>query len=75
MNPFTVVTESIEYLWYSIYGIVAGLGLTMTIGFAIIVVLAVRLIRCERKISQLENRLVHAERDYNITLERWTKKH
>ena len=75
MNPFTVVTESIEYLWYSIYGIVAGLGLTMTIGFVIIVFLAVKLFRCERKISQLENRLVHAERDYNISLERWTKKH
>jgi hypothetical protein len=75
MNPFTVVTESIEYLWYSIYGIVAGLGLTMTLGFAIIIFLAVRLIRCERKLERLENRLVHAERDYNISLERWTKKH
>jgi hypothetical protein len=45
----------------------------MTAGVAIIVVLAVRLYRCERKLTQLENRLVHAERDYNLTLEKWKK--
>jgi hypothetical protein len=40
---------------------------------AIIVVLAVRLYRCECKVTQLENRLIHAERDYNLTLEKWKK--
>jgi hypothetical protein len=45
----------------------------MTIIVATIVVLAVRLYRCERRIEQLENRLIHAERDYNITLEKWKK--
>jgi hypothetical protein len=40
----------------------------MTMLVAIIVVLAVRLYRCERRVEQLENRLIHAERDYNLTL-------
>jgi hypothetical protein len=33
----------------------------------------VRLFRCERRVIQLENRLIHAERDYNLTLEKWKK--
>ena len=70
-----ILADSIEYLWYSIYGIVAGLGLTMMISIAIVAFIIIRLFRAENKIKQLENRLVHAERDYNISLERWTKKH
>jgi uncharacterized membrane protein len=70
-----ILAESIEYLWYSVYGIVAGLGVTMMVSIAIVAFIIIRLFRAETKIKQLENRLVHAERDYNISLERWTKKH
>ena len=70
-----ILSNSIEYIWYSIYGIIAGWGLTMTAGIFIITFVILRLFRCERKISNLEKRLVHAERDYNLTLEQWTKKH
>jgi uncharacterized membrane protein len=70
-----ILAESIEYLWYSVYGIVAGLGISMIISIAIVAFIIIRLFRAENKIKQLENRLVHAERDYNISLERWTKKH
>jgi uncharacterized membrane protein len=73
LNPITFLVDNVENLWYSIYGLIAGWGLTMTIIVATIVVLAVRLYRCERHIEQLENRLIHAERDYNITLEKWKK--
>jgi len=45
----------------------------MTMIVAIIVVLAVRLFRCERRLVHLENRLISAERDYNLTLEKWKK--
>ena len=74
LNPISFLQDNIENLWYSIYSLIAGWGLTMTLGVAIIVVLAIRLYRCERQISQLENRLIHAERDYNLTLEKWNKK-
>jgi uncharacterized membrane protein len=70
-----ILAESIEYLWYSVYGIVAGLGISMMVSIAIVAFIIIRLFRAENKIKQLENRLVHAERDYNISLERWTKKH
>ena len=74
LNPISFLADNVENLWYSIYGLIAGWGLTMTVGVAIIVILAVRLFRCERRLTQLENRLVHAERDYNLTLEKWQKK-
>ena len=73
LNPISFLQDNIENLWYSIYSLLAGWGLTMSIIVAIIVVLAVRLYRCERRIAQLENRLVQAERDYNLTLEKWKK--
>jgi hypothetical protein len=73
LNPISFLVDNVENLWYSIYGLIAGWGLTMTLGVAIIVVLAVRLYRCERRLTQLENRLIHAERDYNLTLEKWKK--
>ena len=74
LNPISFLIDNVENLWYSIYGLIAGWGLTMTMGVAIIVILAVRLFRVERRLVQLENRLVHAERDYNLTLEKWQKK-
>jgi uncharacterized membrane protein len=73
LNPIAFLVDNVENLWYSIYGLIAGWGLTMTIIVATIVVLAVRLYRCERQVEQLQNRLIHAERDYNLTLERWKK--
>jgi uncharacterized membrane protein len=73
LNPITFLVDNVENLWYSIYGLIAGWGLTMSMIVATIVVLAVRLYRCERQVEQLQNRLIHAERDYNLTLERWKK--
>jgi uncharacterized membrane protein len=74
LNPISFLIDNVENLWYSIYGIIAGWGLTMTIIVATIVLLAIRLYRCERQVEQLQNRLIHAERDYNLTLEKWKKK-
>jgi uncharacterized membrane protein len=73
LNPISFLIDNVENLWYSIYGLIAGWGLTMTMIIAIIVVLAVRLFRCERRLVHLENRLIAAERDYNLTLEKWKK--
>ena len=74
INPISFLVDNVENLWYSIYGLIAGWGLTMTMIVATIVILAVRLYRCERQVENLQNRLIHAERDYNLTLERWNKK-
>ena len=74
LNPISFLQDNVENLWYSIYSLIAGWGVTMTMIVAIIVVLAVRLYRCERQVEQLQKRLIHAERDYNLTLEQWKKK-
>jgi hypothetical protein len=73
MNPVKLLTESISDLWFWTYGLVAGWGLMFTILIIAVVLLIIRQIRVERKLAQLEARLVHAERDYNITLTKWLK--
>jgi hypothetical protein len=69
----TLLTNGINDLWYWTYGLVAGWGLSFTIVVVALVLIAIRLIRCEAHIRYLESRLVHAERDYNITLEKLRK--
>ena len=68
MNPLLKVTEGIENLWYMTYGIVAGWGLTFTIVVVAIVLLAIRTINLQRRVDRLETRLIHAERDYNLSI-------
>ena len=74
MNPILKLTEGIENLWYMTYGIVAGWGLTFTLIVVALVILLIRTINLQRRVDRLETRLIHAERDYNLTLERWKKK-
>ena len=74
MTPVNLLKDSVESLWYFTYTIIAGWGLTFTILVAAIVVLIIRSIRQSRRITKLEQRLVHAERDYNLTLSAWQKK-
>ena len=73
MNPITILTNGINDLWFWTYGLVAGWGVTFTLLIAAVIFLAVRQLKLTRRVTQLENRLVHAERDYNITLTKWQK--
>jgi uncharacterized protein (DUF58 family) len=73
MNPIPLLTTAVDNLWMWTYGLVAGWGVTFTLLIAAVVFLAVRILKLSRRISNLENRLVHAERDYNITLTKWQK--
>ena len=68
MNPLLKLTEGIENLWYMTYGIVAGWGLTFTIVVVAIVLLAIRTINLQRRVDKLEQRLIMAERDYNLSI-------
>jgi len=73
MNAIKLLAETVDSLWYWTYGLVAGWGLMFT-GLVIAVVLLIaRQIRVERRLVNLENRLVHAERDYNLTVSKWQK--
>ena len=69
MNPIPALTQGIENLWYMTYGIVAGWGLTFTILVVALVIVIIRTINLQRRVDRLETRLIHAERDYNLSIE------
>ena len=73
MNPIPLLTNAVNDLWFWTYGLVAGWGVTVTLLIAAGIFLAIKVLRLSRRVNNLENRLVHAERDYNLTIERWKK--
>ena len=68
MNTIKLLTDSIENLWWATYGIIAGWGLTFTVLVVALVVVIIRTINLQRRVDRLEARLVHAERDYNLSI-------
>jgi hypothetical protein len=74
MNPINLLTTAIDNLWLWTYGIIAGWGLTFTIVIVAIVLLLIRTINLQRRVDRLENRLISAERDYNLTINNWKSK-
>ena len=74
MNPITLLTNGLNDLWFWTYGIIAGWGLTFTIIVVALVLVVIRTINLQRRVDRLEQRLVHAERDYNLTIDNWKSK-
>jgi uncharacterized membrane protein len=68
MTPIVRLTEGINDLWYMAYGIIAGWGLTFTILIIALIIVAIRTINLQNRVNRLEQRLVHAERDYNLSI-------
>jgi hypothetical protein len=68
MNPIKLLTEGINDLWFWTYGIIAGWGVTFTIIVVALVLVVIRTINLQRRVDRLENRLIHAERDYNLSI-------
>ena len=68
MNPIKLLADGIDSLWYWTYGIIAGWGLTFTIIVVALVLVVIRTINLQRRVDRLEARLVHAERDYNLSI-------
>ena len=68
MNPVKLLADGIDSLWLWTYGIIAGWGLTFTIIVIALVLVVIRTINLQRRVDRLEARLVHAERDYNISI-------
>jgi hypothetical protein len=74
MNPITLLTNGLNDLWFWTYGIIAGWGLTFTLVVVALILLLVRTINLQRRVDRLEQRLVHAERDYNLSINQWKSK-
>jgi len=71
MNPITLLTNGINDLWFWTYGLVAGWGISFTLLITAVIFLIARQLRSERRLKQLEQRLIHAERDYNTSVNKW----
>ena len=74
MNPVTLLTNGLNDLWFWTYGIIAGWGLTFTLIVVALVLVVIRTINLQRRVDRLEQRLVHAERDYNLSVNAWKNK-
>jgi len=68
MNPIKLLADGINDLWFWTYSIIAGWGLTFTVIVVALVLVVVRTINLQRRVDRLENRLIHAERDYNLSI-------
>ena len=73
MNPIPLLTTAVDNLWMWTYGLVAGWGVTVTLLIAALIFLGVKTLKLSQRVTQLEHRLISAERDYNITLSKWQK--
>jgi len=71
MNPIKLLADGIDSLWYWTYGIIAGWGLTFTVIVVAIVLLFIRTINLQRRVDRLENRLITAEREFNLSSNPW----
>lgn len=74
MNTIALLSNGINDLWYWTYGIIAGWGLTFTIIIIALILVVIRTINLQRRVDRLEQRLVHAERDYNLSVNQWKSK-
>ena len=74
MNPIAMLTNGLNDLWFWTYGIIAGWGLTFTVIVIALVLVVIRTINLQRRVDRLEARLVHAERDYNLSVNAWKSK-
>ena len=74
MNPIKILADGIDSLWLWTYGIIAGWSVIFTVVVIAIVLLLIRTINLQRRVDRLEQRLVHAERDYNLSINQWKSK-
>lgn len=68
MNPIALLTNGLNDLWFWTYSMIAGWGVTFTLIVIALVLVAIRTINLQRRVDRLEARLIHAERDYNLSI-------
>ena len=74
MNPITLLTTTIDNLWWWTYGIIAGWSLTFTLVVAALIILLIRTINLQRRVDRLENRIITNEREFNLFSKTWPGK-
>ena len=74
MTSVNLLTQGIDSLWYWTYSIIVGWGASFTIVVALLIVFTIKLIKLNRRLLQLEHRLITAEREINLALTRFESK-
>ena len=74
MNSIKLLADGIDSLWWWTYGIIAGWGLTFTLIVIALVLVTIRTINLQRRVYALENRLINAEREFNLSTKSWPGK-
>ncbi len=69
----SILQAAIDSLWYWTYGIIVGWGASFTIVVALLVVLFVKVIRLNRKLTNLQNRVIVYEREISLYVNRKDK--
>ena len=66
MNPLTLLNNAIDTLWYWTYGLIVGWGASFTIVVALLILCFIKIVRLNKKIQDLSNRVVVNEREMNF---------
>jgi hypothetical protein len=74
MNLIPFLQDNVENLWYSVYSLIAGWGVTFTLLVIALVILLVRTINLQRRVDRLENRIITNEREFNLFSKTWPGK-
>jgi hypothetical protein len=68
-----ILQAAIDSLWYWTYGLIVGWGASFTIAVGLIILLFIRYYQLRRRLSMLENRLISAERDFSLYINKERK--
>jgi uncharacterized membrane protein YhiD involved in acid resistance len=66
MNPLSILNTAIDSLWYWTYGILVGWGASFTIVVALLIILFVKIVRLNKRLNNLTDRVVTNEREMNF---------
>ena len=73
MNPLSLLNTAIDTLWYWTYGIIVGWGASFTILMALFLVLFIKIVRTNHRMTSINNRLIALDREVSITLNKLNK--
>jgi len=73
MNPLSLLNNAIDSLWYWTYGIIVGWGASFTILTALFIILFIKIVRTNHRITVLNNRVVTLDREVSLTLNKLNK--
>jgi hypothetical protein len=74
MNIIPFLQDNVENLWYSVYSLIAGWGITFTLLIVALVLLLIRTINLQRRVDRLESRIITNEREFNLFSKTWPGK-